>query len=174
MFKKVAKWMDRAINNAGEVLWDFTLMQDEKSIMNRVPKKIISPPQPRGPNAPKPQILQAAPSLPPRLEKSKRKQIAQKEEKILEEAAEEPFVDEEKNWNKATDPPAKLPILKPTRKTTNKINALSPERRRFLFMNLKDSSLMDYAAGERAPWSSLFPDQLSVKANRTSKACPCS
>ena len=70
-----------------------------------------------------------------------------------------------RSWNEALEKPPEIP-KPPTRRTTNDTIQLTPERRRFLFMHLSDSSIMAAAAGEAPPWTTLFPDALTVRANR--------
>ena len=77
--------------------------------------------------------------------KKTQKRIAKRENKQLQNIAKEPFMTDTRSWNEALEKPPEIP-KPPTRRTTNDTIQLTPERRRFLFMHLSDSSIMALVA----------------------------
>ena len=116
---------------------------------------------------PQPNKIEQQITVPKRL---KKQNIASKTEFKQQSAiSKDPFIEkqDEGTWNTVLDPTPpdiaaeRIKLPKSDHKVTHE--TISSARKRFLFLNISDQSILKYVTGQDAPWTRLFTNELSLK-----------
>ena len=105
-------------------------------------------------------------------QRPKIQQTKLKKEAALQKKTQEPFIEPHKQgtWNTILDATptdvASRRIQLPTTGHRTTHDTITPKRKQFLFLNLKDEALLRFMTGQSPPWVRLFQNELSRKGNK--------
>ena len=98
-----------------------------------------------------------------------KKRQSQRENKQLGNIAKEPFIKDKGTWNEVlpkAEPDLAADRIDPNPKRRTTHETITPARKRFLFLNISDRSILSYLNGENPAWSVSFQNQLEIRDNK--------